>query len=91
MPRRPVPAKLGQKLKTIRIYLGLTQDQLAEAIGHRNPSRRSRVHEWETGKRQPDLASLLAYARLVGISTDVLIDDETELDLEDLKRELGND
>ncbi len=86
MPPRPMPAQLGKKLKMIRLHLGLTQDRLAEAIGHKNPSRRSRVHEWETSKRQPDLASLLAYARLVGISTDVLINDEVELDLSNVNR-----
>jgi transcriptional regulator with XRE-family HTH domain len=81
MPPRPRPTKLGQKLLKIRQHLGLTQDQMAQAIGRTDSSRRSRVHEWETSKGQPDLASLLAYARLVGISTDVLIDDEVELDL----------
>jgi transcriptional regulator with XRE-family HTH domain len=81
MPPRPRPTKLGQKLLKIRQHLGLTQDQMAEAIGRTDSSRRSRVHEWETGKGQPDLASLLAYARLVGASTDVLIDDDCELEL----------
>ena len=52
---------------------------MAGAAGRHDSARRSRVHEWETGKRQPDLTSLLAYARLVGVSTDMLIDDETEL------------
>lgn len=56
---------------------------MAKAIGRYETGRRSRIHEWETGKRQPDLTSLLAYARLVGVSTDVLIDDNQELELED--------
>lgn len=87
MPKRLIPAKLGQKLKMIRTHLGLTQDQMAEAIGLENPSRRSRVHEWETNKRQPDLTSLLGYARVAGITTDVLIDDDAELDLENLRQD----
>jgi transcriptional regulator with XRE-family HTH domain len=75
------PTKLGKKLKSIREHLNFTLDEMAETIGRHDPGRRSRVHEWETGKRQPDLVSLLAYARLVGVSTDVLIDDECELNL----------
>jgi DNA-binding XRE family transcriptional regulator len=78
---KEVPKRLGAKLKAIRLYLGYTMDQMAEAVGKRDQSRRSRVYEWENGIRQPDLASLLAYARLAGVSTDVLIDDESELKL----------
>lgn len=81
MHSKLMPQNMGKKLKAIRLHLGLTQNQLAEVIGKKEPSRRSRIHEWETGKRQPDFISLLAYARLVGITTDILIDDEQELKL----------
>lgn len=87
MPKRQVPAKLGPKLKLIRIHFDLTLDQMAKAIGLEHQSRRSRIHEWETGKRQPDLTSLLGYARVAGISTDILIDDEAELDLSALQQD----
>ena len=80
MPKS-IPAKLGQKLKTIREHFNYTQEQMADALGRQDDSRRARVHEWETGKRQPDLKSLLAYAQLMGVSTDALIDDEQELTL----------
>ena len=72
---------LGIKLKTIREHLGYTQEEMAVAVGKRGKSRRSRIHEWENGLRKPDLICLLACARLVGISTDVLLDDELDLDL----------
>ncbi len=78
---KQLPTKLGKKLKSIRENLNFTLDEMAEALGRDDQGRRSRVHEWETGKRRPDLASLLAYARLAGVSTDVLIDDESELNL----------
>ncbi|MBU1746440.1 MAG: hypothetical protein KKA73_02005, partial [Chloroflexi bacterium] len=58
-------------------------DQMAEAVGRTETSRRARVHEWEQGARQPDLAALLVYAQLTGVSTDVLIDDDAELKLSD--------
>ncbi|MBN1812816.1 MAG: helix-turn-helix transcriptional regulator [Anaerolineae bacterium] len=81
MAPKPIPKQLGDKLRTIREREGWTLDQMAEAVGRTGPSRRTRVYEWETGARQPDLPALLAYARLAGVSTDILIDDELELDL----------
>ncbi|PJF33578.1 MAG: hypothetical protein CUN57_01785 [Phototrophicales bacterium] len=91
MPKRAIPVKLGQKLWRIRTHFGFTLEQMANAIGLKNPSRRSRIHEWEAGKRQPDLTSLLRYARVAGITTDVLIDDEIELDLNDIAQDSIND
>ena len=40
---------------------------------------RSSVSGYELGTREPSLPILLKYARCVGISTDVLIDDELDL------------
>lgn len=37
------------------------------------------ISEFENGKRKPSLLVLLAYAKLAGVSTDVLIDDALEL------------
>lgn len=37
------------------------------------------VSGYELGTRQPDLLVLLRYARLAGVSTDVLIDDKLKL------------
>ncbi len=72
---------LGMKLKKIRIHLEYTQEEMAAAVGKTGKSRRSRVHEWEKGLREPDLTCLFAYARLVGISADDLLDDAVELSL----------
>ena len=79
---RDIPKRLGEKLQAIRLHSGWTLDQMAEAVGRTDVSRRSRVWEWEQGMRQPDYTSLLTYARLVGVSTDDLIDDEVELSLD---------
>ena len=73
--------RLGGKLKLIREHLGYTQEQMAAAVGKDGISRRSRIHEWEKGLREPDLVCLLAYARLAGVSTDVLLDDDAKLEL----------
>ena len=79
---REIPRQLGEKLQAIRQHKGWTLEQMAEAVGRTDISRRSRVWEWEQGIRQPDYASLLTYARLIGTSTDDLIDDEVELSLD---------
>ena len=83
MTPKAIPKKLGQKLRAIREHEGWTLDQMAEVVGKTGVSRRARVYEWEMGIRQPDLLALLAYARLVGVSTDVLADDDLELVLKD--------
>jgi transcriptional regulator with XRE-family HTH domain len=37
------------------------------------------VSAFERGKQEPDLIILLRYARLAGVSTDVVIDDKLDL------------
>ena len=54
MTAKEVPRKLGSKLKAIRLHLGYTLEQMAEAVGKKGRSRRTRVYEWEHGVRQPD-------------------------------------
>ena len=82
MPQR-APKKLGEKLRAIREHKGWTLDQMAAAVGRDDTGRRTRVYEWERGIRQPDLTSLLEYARLAGVSTDVLLDDKAVFKLRD--------
>jgi transcriptional regulator with XRE-family HTH domain len=77
---RPRPARLGEKLRQIRASLGLTLEQLIERLNYQDsPIYPTNISGMERGEREPPLALLLAYARLVGISTDVLIDDQLDL------------
>jgi transcriptional regulator with XRE-family HTH domain len=77
---RPRPARLAPKLLKIRNNLGLTQAQLIERLGYdKSPLHPQNISGFETGEREPPLMLLLAYARLVGISTDLLIDDDLDL------------
>jgi len=82
MSPKQIPRRMGDKLRAIREAHGWSLDQMAQALGKTGNSRRTRVYEWENGERQPDLVTLLAYARLVDVCTDVLIDDGQELVLE---------
>jgi len=80
MAKRPAPKKLGKKLAQIRQRLGLSQTQMVEALKYKaSPLRASQISNFENGNREPPLMLLLAYARLAGISTDVLIDDKLDL------------
>jgi transcriptional regulator with XRE-family HTH domain len=81
MPTAKNLENLGGKLKAIRTHLGYSQEEMATAVGKTGRSRRSRVHEWEKGLREPELSCLSAYARLAGISADDLLDDRVELRL----------
>jgi transcriptional regulator with XRE-family HTH domain len=39
----------------------------------------SQISEYETGKREPSLITLLEYARLANVYLDVLVDDKSDL------------
>ena len=74
---RSKPKYLAAKLLAVRQALGLSQSELIARLGF-NLSN-ARVSEYESGTREPNLITLLRYARLAKISVDVLIDDEVEL------------
>jgi transcriptional regulator with XRE-family HTH domain len=74
--KRDSPRKLAKKLKQIRLRLGLSQGDLAKRLGVKE---RASISGYELGTREPSLPILLKYARLAGVSTDVLIDDNLML------------
>lgn len=77
--RRWRPERLSEKLVAIRKGLGLSQGRLVKAMDLGDRVKPKDLSRFETGDREPPLPVLLKYARLVGISTDVLIDDELNL------------
>jgi len=78
--RRPQPLCLPAKLLHIRQSLDLTQEQMARQLEtNRSPVYPTHISEFERGLREPSLLVLLQYARLTGISTDALIDDDLDL------------
>lgn len=78
--KRPTPKLLPEKLRAIREQLGMSQSEIARAIGIAD---RSTISGYERGEREPPLPVLLAYSKLATISTDILINDE--FTIEDLK------
>ena len=80
MAKRPVPKKLAKKLAQIRANAGLSQTEIVRALKYKaSPLYPAMISQFETGRREPPLMLLLAYARLAGISTDILIDDKEVL------------
>ena len=77
--RSPKPERLAEKLLQIRLFLGLSQDGMLRRLDLADELIRSRISAYELGNREPHLPVLLKYARCVGVSTDVLIDDEMDL------------
>lgn len=73
------PKKLGGKLRQIREALGLSQTEMLRRLGFEDDIWYTQISAYELGRREPPLVVLLEYARLAGVSTDVLIDDEADL------------
>ena len=74
------PQRIGEKVREIRIKLGLTQEQMFELLTRYG----ARIHvgyiaRYEINQRLPTLLVILAYARAAGIPMEVLVDDELDL------------
>lgn len=75
--RRRKPKRLGRKLAAIRNDLGVSQSEMARLLDLQ--ASYTVVSSYELGTGEPDLLTLLRYAKLARISTDVLIDDHLHL------------
>lgn len=76
---REKPARLAEKLLRIRTALDLSQNGMLRGLGIAEKGYRNYISDFENGVREPSLPVLLKYARLVGVSMDVLVDDELDL------------
>ena len=78
--RRPQPRLLAPKLRVIRDALEIGQAEMARRLNY-VPSAPdgAMISRYERGEREPSLFVLLAYARVVGVAVDVLIDDQITL------------
>ena len=79
---RPRPKHLAKKLLQIRRSLGVSQGELVRQLGVQALIEHTTISKYELNKNEPPLAILLAYARLVGISVEQIIDDELQLTIE---------
>jgi len=75
---RPRPKHLAKKLLQIRRSLGVSQGELVRQLSVQALIEHTTISKYELNKNEP-LAILLAYARLIGIPVEQIIDDELEL------------
>jgi transcriptional regulator with XRE-family HTH domain len=80
MGHRRRPKRLAEKLRQIRDALGVSQQELAQRLGHR--LKASTISRYECGRNIPPPEVLLAYARVARISMEQIVDDEKDLTIE---------
>ena len=71
--------RLAEKLRDIRVGLGLSQNELIRHLGLEDVIYQSNVSGYESGEREPPLPILLKYAQAAGICLDVLANDDLDL------------
>ena len=64
--------KIGERLRKLRKYIGLTQEQVANILG----VGRDAILRIEKGDRKIDLQELMSFSKLYNISMDELIAEE---------------
>lgn len=74
--------KFNEKIVVLRKIKGITQDELASAVG----VSRQAVYKWECGQSYPEVAKLLELKLLFGISIDDLLDESFEIALPEKKK-----
>ena len=74
------PKRMAEKVREIRLKLELTQEAMFDELTKQGVNAHpGYISLYEIGQRVPSLLIVLAYARIAGISTDLLIDDKLEL------------
>jgi transcriptional regulator with XRE-family HTH domain len=73
------PERLAEKLRQIRLALGLSQSEMWRHLELEDLIVFKQISTYELGTREPPLPILLRYAQAANVSTDVLINDALDL------------
>ena len=76
---RPRQKRLGEKLRQVRLGLGLSQTEMLHRLGAEDLIAYTQMSRFESGEREPSLQLLLLYARAANVFVEALIDDELDL------------
>jgi transcriptional regulator with XRE-family HTH domain len=71
--------RFGEKLRVLRTRRGMSLSNLAQALGL---TSRSYISELESGKKKPTTEFVLGVAYLFNVTTDELLKDELDLNLD---------
>lgn len=74
--------KIGEVIRKYRKEKQMTQEEMAGCLGVTAPA----VNKWENGNSYPDILLLAPIARLLGISTDMLLSYKEDLTDEEINR-----
>ena len=69
--------RLAEKLRQVRLSLGLSQNEVIGRLGVE--LTQNRVSDYEMGKAEPPLPLPLGYARMAGVCLERLVDDSLDL------------
>ena len=73
------PERLGEKLRQVRLALGLSQTEMLRRLNAEDIITYHQISGYESGKREPPLQILLQYARAAGVHMEDIVDDEVDL------------
>ena len=76
---RPKQQRLGEKLRQVRLSLGISQTDMLYRLGAEDLIVYTQISRFESGEREPSLQLLLLYARAANVTVEALIDDELDL------------
>src|SRR5438128_12603278 len=76
---RPRPRRLAEKLKQIRLALGLSQTEMHRRLRAEEQIPYTRISDYELDKNEPSLMTVLAYARLARVRMEEIVDDGLDL------------
>jgi transcriptional regulator with XRE-family HTH domain len=70
---------LAEKLKQIRLALGLSQTEMHRRLRAEEQIPYTRISDYELDKNEPSLMTVLAYARVARVRMEEIVDDELDL------------
>lgn len=71
--------RLPEKLLQVRLAFGISQTEMLKRLDVEDMIVYNRISDYEIGNREPPLPILLRYARVAGVSMEVLVEDELDL------------
>jgi ribosome-binding protein aMBF1 (putative translation factor) len=83
-----VPARsadIAELIRVARVEAGLSQNELAQRIGSRQPV----VSRWENGEDEPRLSTLRRLLRACGLSLSLKVDRHDDVDRSQIRQQLA--